>query len=158
MSNEEGLTKIMSKFATAYGQSASRPRLHFKFKTEKMNLKDGRWRESILLLLAFIGTGIQLSVTGPVLPDLAHRTGNTLSEYGILFLTRAIGYILGAFVAIPVVDKIEIMFLMMIVGLGNTAACVSLVFCDTLAKVSAVLSFDGFTMGFLDTAGKCQKL
>lgn len=121
-----------------------------------MDLKDGRWRESILLLLAFIGTGIQLSVTGPVLPDLAHRTGNTLSEYGVLFLTRAIGYIFGAFVAIPVVDKIEIMFLMMFVGLGNAAAAVGLVFCSTLAQVSGVLSFDGFTMGFLDTAGKCH--
>ena len=122
-----------------------------------MDLKDGRWRESILLLLAFIGTGIQLSVTGPVLPDLAHRTGNTLSEYGILFLTRAIGYIFGAFVAIPVVDKIEIMFLMMFVCLGNAAAAVGLVFCSTLAQVSSVLSFDGFTMGFLDSAGKCHQ-
>ena len=120
-----------------------------------MNLKDGRWRESILLLLAFIGTGIQLSVTGPVLPDLAHRTGNTLSEYGILFLTRAIGYIFGAFVAIPVVDKIEIMFLMMFICLGNAVAAVGLAFCSTLAQVSSVLSFDGFTMGFLDSAGKC---
>ena len=30
MSNKEGLTNMMSKFATAYGQSASRPRLDFK--------------------------------------------------------------------------------------------------------------------------------
>ena len=30
MSNKEGLTNLMSKFATAYGQSASRPRLDFK--------------------------------------------------------------------------------------------------------------------------------
>lgn len=29
MSNKEGLTNVMSKFATAYGQSASRPRLDF---------------------------------------------------------------------------------------------------------------------------------
>ena len=49
------------------------------------------------------------------------------------------------------------MFLMMFVGLGNAAAAVGLVFCSTLAQVSGVLSFDGFTMGFLDTAGKCHK-
>ena len=45
-------------------------------------LKESKWRESFLLLLGFVGTGIQLSVIGPALPDLSYRTGNTITEYG----------------------------------------------------------------------------
>ena len=50
-----------------------------------------------------------MSVVGPILPDLAKRTENSLTEYGVVFVSRAIGNVAGAFLSMLVVNSIEYM-------------------------------------------------
>jgi len=45
---------------------------------------------------AFIGLGLFTSVLGPSLPGLAENTRTSLSEIGVLFTARSLGYLLGS--------------------------------------------------------------
>ena len=105
----------------------------------------------MLLLLGFVGAGIQLSVIGPALPDLSNRTGNSISEYSAIFVTRAIGYTIGAFSAIYISDRFEVMFVGSVCYFFNATFVFLLIFSTKLWHVAGILSFDGLTMAILDT-------
>ena len=98
-----------------------------------------------------------LAVVGPALPDLSHRTNNTITEYGWLFTGRAIGYIAGT-ASTPFAERVDHLLV-----LGLTvfvcAIIISVVpFCIHLWQISLLVSFDGAAMGVLDTVGNIAVL
>ena len=98
-----------------------------------------------------------LAVVGPALPDLSHRTNNTITDYGWLFTGRAIGYIIGT-ASTPFAEHVD-----HLVVLGFTvfvcAVFISFVpFCIHLWQISILVSFDGAAMGVLDTLGNIAVL
>ena len=94
-----------------------------------------------------------MSVVGPILPDLSYRTDNTLTEYGVVFVARALGNVGGAFLSMLVVNSIEYMALMCVIFVANAVIVFMLVFSHTLWQVALVLAFDGVSMGILDAVG-----
>ena len=118
-----------------------------------VSLRDGRFRESCLLMLGFVACGLQLSIVGPILPDLSNRTGNSLTEYGAVFVARAVGNVAGAFLSMAVVDKVEYMALMCLIFVANAVIIFMLIFSVNIYQVAGVLAFDGLSMGVLDAVG-----
>ena len=92
-------------------------------------------------------------MVGPILPDLSFRTGNTLTEYGVVFVARSLGNVGGAALSMLVVDRIEYMALMCVIFAANAIIIFMLVFSHTLWQVAGVLAFDGVSMGILDAIG-----
>ena len=57
-------------------------------------------RDRALITAGYVGSffaiGVCLASLGPLLPELASKTGRTLPELSFLFVARSVGYVLGS--------------------------------------------------------------
>ncbi len=58
--------------------------------------ENARWFNTAAYYLSFILLGMGNATTGPVLVDLAERTGAELSQISVIFTTAALGYFVGS--------------------------------------------------------------
>jgi FHS family Na+ dependent glucose MFS transporter 1 len=65
------------------------------------------WTQGLVYFVGFVALGIAGATLGPTLSTLAKHTGTLLSEIGILFTARSLGYLLGSFLAGSVYDRVR---------------------------------------------------
>jgi len=105
------------------------------------------------LYIAFILLGLTTAVTGPTLPELAHRTSSRIDQISLIFITGSLGYLIGSWLGGRAYDRLP----------GNRIIPASL---TLLAVATALIPFAtqlifltlaflvlGFAQGVIDVGG-----
>eukprot|EP00048_Salpingoeca_helianthica_P004012 m.72840 g.72840 ORF g.72840 m.72840 type:complete len:457 (+) comp13006_c0_seq2:48-1418(+) len=102
----------------------------------------------------YFALGLVLAIHGPTLLDLAHQTGSTIEEIGRIFTARSFGYLMGSIFGGHIFDKSSNPCIILTLALAITGTSTFFVpFCTGLAAMYIVISFQGLTMGLVDTGG-----
>ena len=113
----------------------------------------GRRATTFAYFSAFIGLGLVLASLGPTIPDLATRTGSSLSAFSAVFIAHAMGYLVGALLGGRLFDRFAGHPLLAAM-LGLIAICMALVpLCPSLAILLIVFAVMGVSEGSLDAGG-----
>ena len=114
---------------------------------------DWRHRTFAAYCAAFFCLGLVIAAPGPSLARLRLQTHSSISQISSVFTARAVGYLLGSALAGPLFDKLP----------SNRLTCSSLCltgalslfipYVSSVAVLGALLSFQGLSMGTLDTGG-----
>jgi MFS transporter, FHS family, glucose/mannose:H+ symporter len=106
----------------------------------------------IISCMAYIGLGVITSVFGPLLPELATRTGSDLAGVGLIFVVLFAGGLLAQLVAGPVSDRLGarplFLFGLLLGGLGMLALSTS----PSLLILVAVGFLAGIGQGSVDVS------
>ena len=103
---------------------------------------------------SFFGIGIFLAALGPCIPALARRLDVDIEGLGILFVSRAIGYVVGSLIGGLVFDRIKRTHGPLVIG--NLLCAFGYALVPSLTSKTAVafaLATGGGCMGLLDTGG-----
>ena len=115
-------------------------------------------RDRALITAGYVGSffaiGVCLASLGPLLPELASKTGRTLPELSFLFVARSIGYVLGSLLGGVIFDRVDVTHAPLVVGnLLCALGCATLPSLSALPSLAAAISTQGACMGLLDTGG-----
>jgi FHS family Na+ dependent glucose MFS transporter 1 len=103
--------------------------------------------------ITFILLGMVTASLGPTLPGLAEQTQTQLGEISFLFMTRAIGYLVGSFFGGRLYDRLTGHRLMSIALLTMAAGMALVPFIPLVALLAGVLLVVGLGEGLLDVGG-----
>ena len=113
----------------------------------------GRRTTTFAYYLAFVGLGLVLASLGPTIPDLAQRTGSTLSAFSFVFIAHSVGYLVGALLGGRLFDRYPGHPLLAAM-LAVIAVCMALVpLCPNLALAILAFGVLGASEGSLDAGG-----
>ena len=109
---------------------------------------------SIAYCFGFFGLGLVLACLGPSLLAIAVTTGSDLESCAWLFTGRALGYLLGACICGPVIDRARWPNCVLAASLAvaGAATCVQVVV-RSLPAIAGLIATQGIAMGFLDSGG-----
>lgn len=115
-----------------------------------------KWSLSYSYFACFIIIGLALSSLGPTLQMLSDQTGTSLSQISYLFMSRSLGYIIGAIFSGWILDKYPAHFIM-----GITLLCMScLLFfipeASLLWTLIAIMAFLGSAESVVDIGGNAM--
>ena len=113
----------------------------------------GRRGTTFAYFAAFIGLGLVLASLGPTIPDLAIRTGSSLSAFSAVFIAHSAGYLTGALMGGRLFDRLPGHPLLAGM-LAIIAICMALVpLCPTLTVLLVAFTVMGLSEGSLDAGG-----
>lgn len=104
-------------------------------------------------LLAFVGLGATVAALGPALPSLATNTSSSIAQISYLFLARALGDMVGAYLAGKLYDRLpgHTIMIIALAGLGLTLALVP--FLSSLGLLLLVVGLLGVAGALLNVGG-----
>lgn len=127
--------------------------LHAVSSPSEVQARSQRLAQTAGYCIAFVALGLVSASLGPTILGLAQRTGSTLSQVGILFTARSLGYLLGSFFGGRLYDRVAghpIMGTVLLI-MGLTMAVVPGV--PVLWLMAAIFALTGASEGALDVGG-----
>lgn len=100
--------------------------------------------------LGFISLGIAAASLGPTLPGLADQVGVQISQIGLLFTARSVGFLLGALVVGRLYDRIPGHRLLTVALFGVAVAMALVPIAPTFWLITAVFFFMGVSESGID--------
>jgi FHS family Na+ dependent glucose MFS transporter 1 len=105
------------------------------------------------LYIAFILLGLTTAVTGPTLPELAHRTSSRIDQISLIFITGSLGYLIGSWLGGRAYDRIPGNRIIP-AGLTLLAVATALIpFATQLIFLTLAFLVLGFAQGVIDVGG-----
>lgn len=117
-----------------------------------------RWAWTLTLWWSIAGVGVALAMLGPTLEELAGRLELPLNIAGSLFTVRAAGYMLGAVACGYLLPHCRAALLFAVPLLVACAGAVAIPTIRSYWVTCLLFSFQGISMGVLDTGGNVAML
>ena len=92
-----------------------------------------------------------MSIPGPTLLDLEDQVKATTFQMMVVFVSRSLGYLLGALLGGVLFDCFDKQLLLFCTLLLSAVATVAIPWSFTLVVMAAMFALQGVTMGALDT-------
>ncbi|XP_064600627.1 sodium-dependent glucose transporter 1-like [Liolophura sinensis] len=103
--------------------------------------------------LAFLALGLCIAIPGPTLLDLMERVNTDTLHITYIFTARSGGYLLGSILGGFLFDRFDQQLLLCVILFFTSIATAAAPWCQTLLALAVMISFQGISMGFLDTGG-----
>lgn len=100
--------------------------------------------------LGYISLGLAAAVLGPTLPWLAEQTGSQMSQIGILFTARAIGFLVSTLLVGRLYDRVPGHKLLTLALFGLALMMALMPFAPTIWILTAVLFLMGMSQSGID--------
>jgi MFS transporter, FHS family, Na+ dependent glucose transporter 1 len=115
--------------------------------------RSGKLSKTLAYYASFIALGLAAAMLGPSLPFLATQTGTQLSEISFLFISRALGYLVGSLQSGRLFDRLPGNPIMaaVVTGMALTMALIPAV--PALWLLTGVLFLLGLAEGAVDIGG-----
>ncbi|KAK3588129.1 hypothetical protein CHS0354_012186 [Potamilus streckersoni] len=119
--------------------------------------RDGLYRRKLIqtvwICWSFTMLGLHFCQMGPALPDLRLIIQKDLETASWLFVSRTVGYVVGAFVSGYLYDRYNrlLLFSLALAFMGGTNGAVP--WFESFHLMIAVIAFHGFFMSAVDTGG-----
>ncbi len=114
------------------------------------SLLNGKFLRTATYYLVFIAMGMWVAILGPTLPDLAINIGADLSKLSFLFTARSFGFLVGAYFAGFLFDKIKGHPIIALFLLFSAAAIFYVPFTTALALLVIVVLVLGVSESVID--------
>ncbi|XP_052801006.1 uncharacterized protein LOC128231830 [Mya arenaria] len=108
---------------------------------------------TLILATAFFALGLCVAIPGPTLLDLGDQVTASTSVMMVVFVSRSIGYLLGALLGGALLDCFNRQLLLFCALLLASVATAVIPWSLTLLVMSVMFALQGVTMGTLDTGG-----
>ncbi|XP_041365272.1 sodium-dependent glucose transporter 1-like [Gigantopelta aegis] len=112
-----------------------------------------KFTKTIVLSIAFFALGLCIAIPGPTLLDLGERVHTDTEHMSMIFMARSVGYLLGSIVGGFLFDHFDQQILMFYTLIMSAIATVVAPWCTVLVVLAVMISFQGVSMGILDTGG-----
>ena len=103
--------------------------------------------------LGYISLGLAAAVLGPTLPWLADQTGTQMSQIGILFTARAVGFLISTLLVGRLYDRVPGHRLLTLALLGLALMMALMPVAPTIWILTAVLFLMGMSQSGIDIGG-----
>jgi len=112
-----------------------------------------RIKQTVCYYLAFLALGLTTGAIGPALPHLAEQTHSPIKDISYLFVSLALGYLLGSLASGRLIDRIK-GHPVIIAGLVGMAVTIALVPLTLDLRLLIILAFMvGLSQSFVDVGG-----
>lgn len=95
--------------------------------------------------------GLCVAIPGPTLIDLGDRLKATTAEMMVVFVTRSLGYLVGAMIGGVLFDSFNKQLLLFCTLLLSAVATIVIPWSLTLVVMATLFALQGMSMGLLDT-------
>ncbi|XP_071099923.1 sodium-dependent glucose transporter 1A-like [Haliotis cracherodii] len=119
-----------------------------------------KFTKTIVLSGAFFALGLCIAIPGPTLLDLGARVNTDTEHMSLIFTARSLGYLIGSVIGGFLFDhfdqQILLFYSLFLTAIATTVAP----WCVSLSALAIMISFQGISMGVLDTGGNvfCIKI